>query len=168
MAETVLYWAILKVVKEEKWKMDLGEDERELMMLGLNECVERGYLGRVILESRCGGKFRKNIMNLVAWSGHLDVVMWLHENRTEGCSYKAMDWAAGKGHLDVVKWLHENRTEGCSKYAMSLAAMHGHLDVVKWLHENRTEGCNKYAMDEAARNGYLDVAKWLRDNGYGN
>ena len=47
--------------------------------------------------------------------GHLEVVKWLHENRTEGCSKCAMDWAAKNGHLDVVKFLHENRTEGCSK-----------------------------------------------------
>ena len=40
-------------------------------------------------------------------------------------------------HLEVVKWLHENRTEGCSTYVMNYAAENGHLEVVKWLHENR-------------------------------
>ena len=52
-----------------------------------------------------------------------------------------MDWAAKYGHLEIVKWLHVNRTEGCTKNAMDLAAENGHLEVVKWLHENRTEGC---------------------------
>src|SRR3990167_3699033 len=152
MAETVLYWAILKVVEEEKWKTELGKDEAEMMKIGLKNGVERGYLGKVILESRCGGKFRKNVMGWAAKNGHLDVVVWLHLNRNEGCSKCAMDWAAMNGHLDVVKWLHENRTEGCSEGAMDWAAENGHLNVVKWLHENRTEGCSEDAMNWAARN----------------
>ncbi len=43
-----------------------------------------------------------------AKNGHLAVVKWLHENRTEGCTTDAMDDAASNGHLTVVKWLHEN------------------------------------------------------------
>ena len=74
------------------------------------------------------------------------------------------DWAAKKGHLEIVKWLHENRTEGCTTAAMNCAARNGHLEVVKWLHENRTEGCTEWAMDLAAENGHLDVVKWLNDN----
>lgn len=29
----------------------------------------------------------------------------------DGCSARAMNWAATDGHLDTVKWLHENRAE---------------------------------------------------------
>ena len=39
------------------------------------------------------------------------VLQWLHEYRTEGCTEKAMDGAALEGHLEVVKWLHHNRSE---------------------------------------------------------
>jgi ankyrin repeat protein len=76
----------------------------------------------------------------------------------------AMDYAAGNGHLEVVKWLHTNRTEGCTKNAMDWAARNGHLEVVKWLHTNKTEGYTKNAMDWAARNGHLEVVKWLNQN----
>ena len=55
-----------------------------------------------------------------------------------------------RGDLDVVKWLHENRSEGCSIWAMDYAANNGHLEIVKFLHENRTEGCTTCAMDNAA------------------
>ena len=34
-----------------------------------------------------------------------------------------MNWAAIDGHLEVVKYLHENRTEGCTKDAMDWAAI---------------------------------------------
>ena len=104
----VLYWMILKVVEDEEWKVDLREEEKKMMKIKLKDGAKRGYLGKVILESRCGGKFEKNIMNDAAANGHLDVVIWLHENRTEGCSKDTMDWAVKNGYLDVAKWLHEN------------------------------------------------------------
>src|SRR3990167_3564689 len=196
MAETVFFWMMLRVVEEEEWKVDLGEDVKEMMDISSESIAEiEGHLGKIILDSRCGYKFEEDIMddaarsghlNIVQWlhanwiggcsknamnwaarNGHLDVVIWLHENRTEGCSEMAMDRAAWNGHLDMVKWLHENRTEGCSKNAMNWAARNGYLDVVKWLHANRTEGCSKYAMNWAAKNGHLDVVEWLHENGYG-
>ena len=52
--------------------------------------------------------FTPNTMDEAAASGQLDIVIWLHENRYEGCTTNAMDWAAENGHLDVVKWLQEH------------------------------------------------------------
>ena len=102
-------------------------------------------------------------MNLASKYGHLEVVKFLHENRTEGCTTDAMIWASCNGHLEVVKWLHENRTEGCTFHAMDDASQYGHLDVVKFLHENRTEGCTVYAMYFACQNGHLEVVKFLNE-----
>ena len=160
----VLYWAILRIVQEEKWEVDLEEDETDLMSNNLDECVEKGYFGKAIIEYRCGREFGKNIMNNAAGCGHLDMVKWLHENHME-CDIRAMDLAAENGHLHMVQWLHENRTEGCSIWAMNAAAMNGYLDVVIWLHENRTEECSIDTM-----NGHLDVTRWLHENQnkYGN
>ena len=66
-----------------------------------------------------------NLLPLQKWtitkaaiSGHLEIIEWLHEDREEGCTTTAMNWAAGNGHLHVVEWLHENRTEGCTYRAM--------------------------------------------------
>lgn len=39
------------------------------------------------------------------------MVKWLHYNCTEGCTTFAVDGAAAGGHLDVIKFLIENRTE---------------------------------------------------------
>ncbi|CAN0275436.1 unnamed protein product, partial [Hapterophycus canaliculatus] len=98
---------------------------------------------------------------------------WLHDNRTEGCTEKAMDGAAANGHLEMVKWLHHNRPEvcvavfenktgqfacargvrsvGCTTDAMDGAAENGSLEVVKWLHQNREEGCTGDALFLAAK-----------------
>ncbi|CAN0392796.1 unnamed protein product, partial [Ectocarpus sp. 12 AP-2014] len=45
-----------------------------------------------------------------------------------------MDLAARGGHLDVVQWLHDTRTEGCSDAALALAAGRGHLATVQWFY----------------------------------
>jgi hypothetical protein len=102
-----------------------------------------------------------SVINTAARNGHLEVVKWLHEHIMVGCTTAAMDGAAANGHIDVVRWLHEHRTEGCTTTAMDRAAGRGHLDVVEWLHFNREEGCTSFAMDSAARSGHLDVVKWL-------
>ncbi|GMF15081.1 unnamed protein product [Phytophthora lilii] len=62
-------------------------------------------------------KFTATAMKCAAANGHLNVVEWLHRNRTEKCTTKAMDEAATNGHLNVVEWLHKNRSEGCTKAA---------------------------------------------------
>jgi peroxiredoxin len=49
------------------------------------------------------------------------------ENRTEGCTTNAINWAVKNGHLEVVKFLHKNRTEGCTADAMNYAAENGYL-----------------------------------------
>ncbi|GMF23561.1 unnamed protein product [Phytophthora lilii] len=125
----------------------------------LNECYpERtswgdGHEG----SSRCG----RFLMDTAAEHGHLPVMKWLHANRSEGCTYRAMNYAAASGCLDMVRWIHGNRSEPCSTEAMDYAAGKGHLDVVRFLHENRYEGCTKHAMGSAAANGHLEVVQWL-------
>ncbi|OWZ01920.1 hypothetical protein PHMEG_00026612 [Phytophthora megakarya] len=120
-------------------------------------------------------------MRVAAMNGHLDVVKWLHEMRTEGCSVDAMDAGALYGHADVVQsiqgmynirngrhlnvvqWLHNNTSAGCTTEAMDKAATNGHFKVVEWLHEHRSEGCTTTAMDGAAQNGHLNIVKYLHD-----
>ncbi|OQS01802.1 ankyrin repeat [Thraustotheca clavata] len=116
-------------------------------------------------------------MDYAAEHGHLSIVKFLHDNRTEGCTTKAMDYASGGGHLDVVKFLHENRTEGCSTLALSyaldnhhwndyfeIAAKYGQMDIIKYIHENQSEEFPSRAIDFAAKNGQFDVVKYLVEN----
>ena len=78
--------------------------------------------------------------------------------------YYHMDSAASNGHLEIIIWLHENRKADCSPRAMDNAAAQGHIKIVKWLHENRKEGCTTNAMDWAASNGHIEIVKWLKEN----
>lgn len=123
-------------------------------------------------------------MDSAAENGHLEVVQWMHWNRSEGCTTSAMNGAASKrfGHpagdelgivcpdaaslfyenqLEVVRWLRSNRSEGCTTNAMDGAAANGNLQMMQWLHENSVVGCSSAAMDSAADLGRLDILEWL-------
>lgn len=113
---------------------------------------------------RTGIRCSTAAMNGAATGNHLDVVKWLHANRTEGCTTEAMDNAAHDDHLEMVQWLHENRPEGCTTEAMDSAGENGLLEMTKWLHENTSAGCTTRAMDGAAAIGSLEVVKFLQEN----
>lgn len=79
-----------------------------------------------------------NDIDTYAKQGNLEMIIRCNNQDTK-CSVWAMDFAATYGYLDVVKWLHENRTEGCTQYAMNMACQNGHFEVVKWLHKNQQQ-----------------------------
>ena len=61
-------------------------------------------------------------LKLAAEFGNLKVAKYLSKLNVS-CADDAMDYASKNGHLDVVQWLHLNRSEGCSKDAINLTAM---------------------------------------------
>lgn len=77
---------------------------------------------------------------------------------------QSYDNAAAKGELELVKWLHENKTEGCIVKTMNMAAVNGHLDVLRFLNEHRHDGCRTKACDGASGLGKLNILKWLCAN----
>jgi hypothetical protein len=118
--------------------------------LNIDSFARYGHLSLIILYNNNNTPnviCTTNAMNFASQNGHLDVVIWLHENRTEGCTKHAMNWASINGHLDVVQFLHFNRNEGCTTLAMDWASDNGHLHIVKFLHFNRKEGCTKFAIN---------------------
>eukprot|EP01133_Synstelium_polycarpum_P014497 gene14497-17111_t len=86
----------------------------------------------------------------------LDIVVYLHNNRTEGCSSGAMNNAASKGRLDICQFLQTNRTEGCTMHALDRASCNGHLEVVEWLVANK-KNCTGVAIDGAANRGIMEA-----------
>ncbi|KAJ3106216.1 hypothetical protein HDU97_006849 [Phlyctochytrium planicorne] len=101
-------------------------------------------------------------MDFAARNGHFEVVKFLHDHRTEGCSLSAIHGAAMIGRLDIVRFLHTHRSEMTSPHVLSGATRYGHLDVVKFLVENGIGGePSQAALDEAAAEGHIDVLKFL-------
>ncbi|RHZ41103.1 hypothetical protein DYB26_002733 [Aphanomyces astaci] len=72
------------------------------------------------------------------------------------------EWRGRNGDLDVLRFLHANRSEGCTELAIALACEHGHLEVARWLNEHRSwEGFTEYAFDKAAGNNHMAVVEFL-------
>ena len=99
-------------------------------------------------------------MDYAAAGGHLEVVKWLHENRTEGCTTDAIDRAAAGGHLEVIKLLHQYGACGTSK-ALENASKYGHLEVVRYLVENNMCLYTIKAIIHAASKAYIEVFDYL-------
>ncbi|OQS01236.1 ankyrin repeat-containing protein [Achlya hypogyna] len=74
-------------------------------------------------------------MNLAAMNGYLDVVKWMHGLPDgPGCTTRAMmDGAVALGHVNVVSFMHENQSEGCTTGALHDAICSGHAAVVDYV-----------------------------------
>ncbi|EQC24775.1 hypothetical protein SDRG_17335 [Saprolegnia diclina VS20] len=130
-----------------------------------DDIAGRGFLPLVRSLHERGVNCSTDAMNKAAANGHLEVVRFLHEHRSEGCTTVAMDDAATNGHLEVVQFLHENRTEGCTHLALNFAIVNGRLNVVRFLIEHRTESAWDGCIGRAAGNGHLEVLQYLHSLG---
>lgn len=71
-------------------------------------------------------------------------------------------------HLEILQWLHNNRTEGCTNLAIHLANDGDHLDIVQWLRlkdvQERLSGfLYKNKLNESK---WMDVYLKLSDSKY--
>jgi ankyrin repeat protein len=96
----------------------------------------------------------------------------LHEERY-GCTTNAIDLAARNGHIEVVKFLHYNRTEGGTAHAIDYASKRGHYKIVQFLLEKRDEGFESISnaqgftqagYDGAINSRNLEVLELLSQN----
>ncbi|KAI8925116.1 hypothetical protein BC831DRAFT_458708 [Entophlyctis helioformis] len=75
----------------------------------------------------------------VLW-GRLDVVVWLHENRTEGCTTKAMDHVLDRLYdpevVEVAEWLLVHRQEGFTRKAIDLVIKCRNAKAIRFLLKN--------------------------------
>lgn len=99
-------------------------------------------------------------IDAAAGQGRLGLIQFLSSGvERPSCTTLAMDWAAANGHLHVIHYLHEHRTEGCTKAAMDMAANFGHWDIVAFLADHRSEGCSVIVLHTAIRIGRLDLVE---------
>ncbi|EFA80456.1 hypothetical protein PPL_07291 [Heterostelium album PN500] len=94
----------------------------------------------------------------------LEMIKWFHENRTDTLGLHVMDSAASSS-LDIVKFLHFNRTEGCTESAMLNALKAGHIEIFEFLKENRTEGAPNNLIEQLCADGNLAMIQYLHKTG---
>jgi len=111
--------------------------------------------------------FYDDRLDWAARNGHLEVVMYLHQNGMDVINNTTpICWAAAAGHLDVVKYLHQSGADikARENYALCYAAKYGFLLMVKYLCEN---GADITADDNlpirwASLNGHRGIVQYLR------
>ncbi|KAI8928724.1 hypothetical protein BC831DRAFT_509782 [Entophlyctis helioformis] len=108
-----------------------------------------------------GVRFTAKVMDEAAATGSLETVQWLHANRSEGCTKKAVESAIKHKHWDVAAWLLKNRSEGCTPAGVLAAIEDGHADIVKLLHAHAGTAFPKNAAKQAIKHGHEDLAEWL-------
>ncbi|KAF0714645.1 Aste57867_3767 [Aphanomyces stellatus] len=156
--------------------------------INMDKAAANGYQDVVQYLHVHGGTCSTDAIDFATENDHLDVVQWLCENRTEGCTIKAlqvaadrgkrklfdllrghnkgehdrikMDTAAANGYIDILEYLHDHGAT-CTTDAMDLAAGKGHFEVVQWLDAMRTEGCTVNAMDVAAGRNDRAMVEYL-------
>ncbi|EGG16205.1 hypothetical protein DFA_09235 [Cavenderia fasciculata] len=104
-------------------------------------------------------------MDKAARAGLVANLEYLQNNRTEGATCRALEYAADKGNREVIEWLFEHRTAkdglGC---AVDGAARSGHFDIVKLLTErDPVNGASARAIDHAAQ-GHMEIVEYLLTN----
>lgn len=75
----------------------------------MEEAVRSGDLQSVIAFYNNGTLTDVYTMLYAAAGGHLDIVIWLHENTNCTCPIQALEWSAEDGHFEVVKFLYDIR-----------------------------------------------------------
>ncbi|GMF22471.1 unnamed protein product [Phytophthora lilii] len=98
-------------------------------------------------------------MDEAARTGDLEMIKWLHYNRSEGCK----DQAADAGDVGVVMWLFAHRDEGCTTEAMDMAACGSNLDVLLLLHSQSNTGCLQGLKDTTKTGVYEDMHEEIND-----
>ena len=91
------------------------------------------------------------------------------QNRREGCTARAMNWAAMDGHLHVIRWLSKNKCKGWSGWSSDTiinAATYGYLDIIQWCYDpyyyrESNMWVTQQIMDKAAGNGHLEIVQWV-------
>ncbi|KDO28562.1 hypothetical protein SPRG_06420 [Saprolegnia parasitica CBS 223.65] len=141
----------------------------------LDDMAGRGFLPLVRSLHERGFKCSTNAMDKAAANGHLEaiehghlnVVRFLIEHRTEGASDRSLDHAAGRGHLEVLQYLHSLGSFRWSGSAVEMACARGHLNLVKFLMTNETEdGASYYMFRNAFKYGHLATVKYLLSRGH--
>jgi hypothetical protein len=98
-----------------------------------------------------------------AGEGHLETLIWIHENEPSVFGRYLFYWAAERGHLHIVKWLHYNRNEVATTNSIDWAAKNGHLEIIKWLIANRKDGYSMTAIDYAIDNEHHEIVEFLKN-----
>ncbi|EFA78425.1 hypothetical protein PPL_09077 [Heterostelium album PN500] len=124
----------------------VAAEKSQDMALALVSAIEQGnleiikYLNQLVKPAVKQDKRLTRAMDVAASKGYLEVCRFLNENRTEGCTYKALESAIVQGHIDVVKYLYENCTHSTTAgldSALYIAESNKQSEIINYLEQQQ-------------------------------
>ncbi|KAG2772422.1 hypothetical protein JG687_00004897 [Phytophthora cactorum] len=111
-------------------------------------------------------------MDDAARNGHLEILKWLHTNRSEGCTHRAFSHAVNNGQLRVAFWLRSRSLNLAPPNIQFWLRSKNQFDVLLFLRVNcpdifTTEFGQEAKYDysgDAARPGDYLIEEWLEEN----
>ncbi|EFA75536.1 hypothetical protein PPL_11041 [Heterostelium album PN500] len=100
---------------------------------------------------------------------HLELVQYLHGKGVVGsCTKEVMESAIGSGQVELIQWVHENKTEEWNRNAIKIAIEKNQLDSVRWLHKNKPDLIDKnilnQLLDDGKKKVSVNILQYLLDN----
>lgn len=122
---------------------------RKLWITQLAKAIYRLYAGCTrFRDEGC----TSDAVKYAALYGHLEVIQWLQSAQTPGLYHRGH---GSCGQIGTLEWLHLNRSEGFTIKAINLAASNRHAKTVEWLQDNRTAAWSPHAIIGARDLGIL-------------
>ncbi|KAG9401652.1 hypothetical protein AC1031_009507 [Aphanomyces cochlioides] len=108
-------------------------------------------------------------MDSAAAHGNLEMVVFLHENRSEGCSYLAVTAAIEGGHLTVLVFLVDHCIHLFSQpmdvmEIFKAAGASGRMGIVKLICQTFPDDSTTSMAEAAAIHGHVHVLEWLHQH----
>jgi hypothetical protein len=107
------------------------------------------------------------LIDIAAELGHIEMIIWLLDNRKEKYNGRAIHLAAANSHTQVVDFLYNNLSyrDGVEIHlckALNDAVTYGHLEVIKWIYYNTNIYIDSSIMIPLARFcKHSNVVNWL-------
>lgn len=125
----------------------------------------------VWLKSKPGFRYRSDAVSHAAANGHLNIVVWFHDNvlGISYANYVAVP-AAKNGQIHILQWLKDNIStldggKWLMKDAFDTAAINGRIEVLQWFKNNLYNFCcNPTAVNLVLGNKSTETLQWLIDN----
>ncbi len=110
------------------------------------------------------------LIDIVAEHGHIEMLIWMYNNRKENYTGRAIHVAASNGHLEVVKFLYNNLSnfhynlENHLYNAYNDSIINGHLQVLQWLYYNTDVVYDLISITPIAIfYRHTDIIYWLKN-----
>jgi hypothetical protein len=148
----LLKWLHDRNLTEYTYSIDLAAKNKNYEMLE--------WLNKIDTKNNYVMMCSTSAMDDAAIDGDLKLVEWLYNNRNEGCTESAINYASKYGHFEIVKFLVD-RNFNYSINALEFACEEGHLNILNYLYYRKLDKLNKKCIFNCIKNTHLHILEYI-------